>query len=265
MITWKHYERLLGGTIAARLADIPTKGQVLRLADASNWGEFVSLISAIKGFSEVEENATVANIIVLAKKHVNSEIDDYFKVVTDERPISLAMFPDWFVKDKDMLTLEDMIYATRMLWDILSDFNDRYLTSEYEEWYRYLLLFLYKRAYQYKWENATVRNLFANMPMGDRISVMLERGEAEPKQVASVLGISPDMGDMDILELEVFLDEYILLKLSGLAMSSNPLYEIVFYYRALDTSYRNIQVVATGIWGGLPREEIIKRVREVYV
>ncbi|NOZ91857.1 hypothetical protein GM182_04040 [bacterium 3DAC] len=265
MIVWKHYERLLGGTIAARLGEIPTKSQVVRMADATSWSEFVSMLNGIKGFSAIEGNVSLSDIVILAKQHIEEEVTDYFTVVDDERPIALALFPDWFVKDKETLTLEDMIDATDKLWATVRSFDDRYLEAEYDEWYRYLLLFLYKRAHAYGWDLTTMRHLFAPMYMGDKISVLLERGEADPKQVASILGLASDLGDMPILDLEVLVDEYLLLKLSGLSMTSNPLYEIVFYYRALDIAYRNVRIVATGIWGHLSREEIVKRVREVYV
>ena len=265
MIVWKHYERLLGGTIAARLGDIPTKAQVVRMADATSWSEFISMLNGIKGFASIEGDITLSDVVSLAKQHIAEEISDYFTIVDDERPIALALFPDWFVKDKETLTLEDMIDATGKLLKTVHSFGDRYLEAEYDEWYRYLLLFLYKRAHAYGWDLATMRRLFAPMYMGDKISVLLERGEADPKQVASVLGLAPDLGDMPTLDFEVLVDEYFLLKLSGLAMTSNPLYEIIFYYRALNTAYRNIRIVATGIWGHLSREEIVKRVREVYV
>ena len=265
MIVWKHYERLLGGIVSGRLGEIPSKSTAVRLADSSSWGEFVSSLTSIKGFSSVEGEVSVEDISSLANAVIKEEIADYFTIVDDDRPIALALFPDWLVKNKEALSLHDMIDVVNQLWDIIWSFDDRYLESEYEEWYRYLLLFIYKRSYEYGWEVATIRNLFAPMYMGDKISVLLERGEAEPKQVASILGLPSELGDMPILDLEVLVDEYILLKLHNLAMLSNPLYEIIFYYRALDTAYRNIRIVATGIWGGLSREEIVKRVREVYV
>ncbi len=265
MTTWKHYERLLGGIVSARLALIPTKATALRLADASSWSEFTSSLSTIKGFASLEGDITLDDVSKVAQREVEEAVADYFTMVDDERPIALALFPDWFVKNHETLAVEDMITALDEMWNTLWSLDDEYLIKEYEEWYRYLLLFLYKRAHTYGWDLQVIRKLFAPLYMGDKISVLLERGEADPKQVASILGLSPDLGDMPVLDMEVLVDEYILLRLHDLAMLSGPLYEIIFFYRALDTAYRNIRIVATGIWGGLPREEIKKRVREIYV
>ena len=265
MITWKHYERFLGGALIPRLSNLPSKSQLLRLLDSSTWGDFLSSLSSIPGFSSIDKDDDVKDVVNMAKNHVYSEISEYFLIVDDDRPIGLALFPEWFVKGKDSLTLQDMIYVIEKLWSILYSIDDEYLTNVYYEWYRYLLLFLYKRAYTYAWDLSTIKKVFSPIYDGDKLTTLLEKGEVDPQQVASSLGLPYEIGDAPLLDLEIFIDEYLLLNLHDLAMMSNPLYEIVYYYKALDITYRNIQIIAIGLSNKLPLKEIEVRVRDTYV
>jgi len=265
MITWKHYERFLGSALIPRLSNLPNKSQLLRLLDSSSWSDFLSSLSSIPGFTSIDKGTDVKDIVNMAKKHVYDEIAEYFLIVDDDRPIGLALFPEWFVKDKDSLTIQDMVYAIEKLWSILYSIDDDYLTNVYYEWYRYLLLFLYKRAYTYDWDLSTIKKVFSSIYDGDKLTTLLEKGEADPQQIAASLGLSYEIGDVPLLDLEIIVDEYLLLNLRDLAMMSNPLYEIVYYYKALDTTYKNIQIITIGLSSKLPLKEIELRVRDTYV
>lgn len=265
MITWKHYERFLGSALIPRLNNLPNKSQLLRLIDSSSWSDFLSSLSSIPGFTAIDKDANVEDIVNMAKKHIYDEIVEYFLIVDDERPIGLALFPEWFVKDKNSLTIQDMVYVVEKLWYVLYSIDDEYLIDVYYEWYRYMLLFLYKRAYTYGWDLATIKKVFSPMYDGDKLTTLLEKGEVDPQQIAASLGLSYEIGDTPLLDLEIIIDEHLLLNLHDLSMTSNPLYEIVYYYKALDVTYKNIQIIAIGLSSKLPLKEIELRVRDTYV
>lgn len=254
-------ERFMGSVAAARLGQIPPKGALLRLLDL-DWSTFAGNVASML---KVEQSDSYQDLITSLRHRKWAEAEEFIDMASDDVLVRIAFFPDWQASGDDFIEMGDMLRAVDDLLAALKTLGDERLSAEILEWFRYELMFLYRRAYTYGWDAKSVREILGKLPFGDRIAVLSEKGLPEPKLVASELGLATDVADISLEHMEITVEEEYLKRFMLLSLLGNSIYTTLFYLAAFRTFIKDLQVIASAIWWRLPKEETAERVRDTYV
>ncbi len=254
-------ERFIGSVAAARLGQIPPKGALLRLLDL-DWPTFCGNVASMLKLDQVEDYKELMTALRHRKWEEAAEFTD---IAGEDTLVRIAYFPDWQAAGDDFIEMGDMLRAVDDLLAAVEKLDDEKLEAELLEWFRYEMLFLYRRAYTYGWDAKNTRDILGVLPFGDRIAVLAEKGLPEPKLIASELGISPDLADIPLDKMEILVEEEFVRRLMLLSLLGNSIYTTLFYLAAFRTFVKDLQVIASAIWWNLPKEETVERVRDTHV